>query len=66
MVKEQRVGLYIMPDTRNKLNLIKAMISMQVGRPLNQDETISRLIQIFERQHNQGNAPHEVSHANAN
>lgn len=55
MVKHDRVGLYIMPETRLKLNLVKAQISTRAGRPLNQDETIEHLIQLFERAASQSN-----------
>lgn len=65
MVKDERVGLYIMPATRLKLNLIKAQIAMREGRPISQDEILQRMIRMFEHVSN-GHTSHtyqEPTHA---
>lgn len=40
-----RVGLYIRPDTRNRLNLLKAQLALRLGESLSQDDTIRLLME---------------------
>lgn len=40
-----RVGLYIRPDTRNRLNLLKAELSLRLVESLSQDDTIRLLME---------------------
>lgn len=47
-VKDARVGLYIMPETRGRLNLVKAQVNAETGQTLNQDEIIRYLLDTFE------------------
>jgi len=61
-VKEQRVGLYVMPQTRGMLNLVKAQINNETGQTLNQDEIIQHLIQTFEHARRTGLLS-ELTHA---
>lgn len=41
---QNRVGLYIRPATRNRLNLYKAKLSLQRDETLSQDDTINALL----------------------
>lgn len=40
----ERVGLYIRVDTRNRLNLFKAQLTIELGRNCSQDDAINYLI----------------------
>lgn len=63
--KQSRVGIYIMPDTRNRLNLLKVVWAIDDGQPLSQDETIRRLIDTFEKTkngHNGSRVQNEMSY----
>lgn len=59
-VDGDRVGLYIRPETRDKLNLFKAMLVLKLGRTLSQDEAISYLLERYGAEELQGQA---VRHA---
>jgi len=41
-----RVGLYIKPSTRNRLNLFKAELSMAAGQVMSQDDAINHLLDL--------------------
>lgn len=42
--KENRVGLYVSPRTRNRLNLLKARLAESEDRSINLDETITYML----------------------
>lgn len=46
-VDGNRVGLYIRPETRDRLNLFKAMLVLEQGRTLSQDEAIAYLLERY-------------------
>lgn len=45
-----RVGLYIQSDTRAKLNLVKAELSLECGKVFSQDDAIDFLIDAYRQQ----------------
>ena len=42
--KNDRVGLYINPHTRNRLNKLKAAMTLETGRVHSQDDVIVKLL----------------------
>jgi hypothetical protein len=54
-VKERRVGLYILPETRDRLNHIKKMLR---ERARSQDDVLNIVFDAFET----GKAPVEAGH----
>lgn len=42
----ERVGLYIKPETRNRLNLFKAELSLAAGQIMSQDNAINHLLDL--------------------
>ena len=47
LAKDVRVGLYIYPDTRERLNRLKAEILLKTGRVMSQDEVLTLLFDHF-------------------
>lgn len=47
LVKDVRVGLYILPATRTRLNKLKAEILLKTGRTMSQDEVLTLLFDHF-------------------
>lgn len=41
-----RVGLYIKPETRNRLNLFKAELTLAMGQVMSQDDAINHLLDL--------------------
>jgi len=39
-----RVGLYIQPATRERLNLYKALLAVRLGKSISQDDAINALL----------------------
>ena len=44
MTQMPRVGIYIKPETRYRLNLLKAQLAVRLGRTVNQDEALDYLL----------------------
>lgn len=45
---QERVGLYLNPHTRNRLNKLKAELTLDQGTVLSQDDVIVLLLNYFE------------------
>lgn len=42
----ERVGLYIKPKTRNRLNLFKSQLTIETGQVQSQDDAINYLLDL--------------------
>lgn len=47
LAKDVRVGLYMYPDTRERLNKLKAEVLIATGRTVSQDEVLTMLLDHF-------------------